>query len=123
MEVGLRGALTKQVNDNETADLLGSGLLGVFATPALVAFVENTCWKSIDEFLEEGQTTVGTNITLDHLKANLPGDEITCFSEIVEIDGKKIVFEFEVKNIDKLIAKGSHTRFIVDSEKFMEKLS
>lgn len=123
MEVGLRGALTKQINDNETADLLGSGLLEVFATPALVAFVENTCWKSIDEFLEEGQTTVGTNITLDHLKANLPGDEITCFSEIVEIDGKKIVFEFEVKNIDKLIAKGSHTRFIVDSEKFMEKLS
>lgn len=123
MEVGLRGALTKQINDNETADLLGSGLLEVFATPALVAFVENTCWKSIDEFLEEGQTTVGTNITLDHLKANLPGDEITCFSEIVEIDGKKIVFEFEVKNIDKLIANGSHTRFIVDSEKFMGKLS
>lgn len=121
MKIGIKGVLTKKVEQEESAKNIGSGLLDVFATPALVAFVEKTCWFSVNDFIEEGQTTVGTRIDLNHLKATPISMEVTCNSELVKVDGKKLSFEFEVHDEKDLIAKGSHERYIVDSKSFQEK--
>lgn len=121
MQAGIKGMLTKNVEQSESAKNIGSGLLDVFATPALVAFVEKTCWLSINDFIEEDQTTVGTRMDIKHLKATPISMEVTCQSELVKVEKKKLFFEFEVKDEKDLIAKGSHERYIVDSKKFQEK--
>lgn len=121
MEKGILGILTKKVEESETAKIQGSGSLDVLATPRLVAFVEKTCWTSIDQFLDEGLTTVGTHMDISHLAATPLNMEITCKSELIEIDRKKLVFKFEVEDEKDLIAKGEHTRFIVDANKFQNK--
>lgn len=121
MEAGIKGILTKTVEKEESAKNIGSGLLDVYATPSLVAFVEKTCWFSVNDFLEENETTVGTKIELKHLKATPISMKVTCSSELVKVDGKKLYFEFEVNDEKDLIAKGKHERFIVDSKSFQEK--
>ncbi|MDO5026929.1 MAG: thioesterase family protein [Tissierellia bacterium] len=121
MEVGIKGVLTKTVDQKESAKNIGSGLLDVFATPALVAFVENTCWMSVSDFIEEGQTTVGTRMDIKHLKATPINMKVTCRSELVKIEGKKLYFEFEASDEKDLIAKGTHERYIVESKPFQEK--
>ena len=120
MEKGIKGILTKKVEKKESAQNMGSGQLEVFATPALVAFVEKTCWFSISDFLEEGKTTVGTKMQIDHLKATPIDMEVICSSELIEVDRKRLVFSFEVKDELDLIAKGIHERFIVDAKRFQE---
>lgn len=121
MEAGIKGILTKTVDQSESAKNLGSGLLDVYATPALVAFVEKTCWFSINDFIEEGQTTVGTRMDIRHLKATPISMKVTCESELVKVEGKKLVFEFEAYDEKDLIAKGSHERYIVESKTFQDK--
>ena len=121
MQAGIKGMLTKTVEQDESAKNLGSGLLDVFATPALVAFVEKTCWLSVNDFIEEASTTVGTRMDIKHLKATPISMEVTCQSELVKVEGKKLFFEFEVNDEKDLIAKGSHERYIVDSKSFQEK--
>ncbi|NLW52529.1 MAG: thioesterase family protein [Tissierellia bacterium] len=122
MQKDIKGILTQKVRLDQSALNMGSGTLEVFSTPSLVAFVEKTCWMSIDEFLEEGQTTVGTKMELSHLKATPIGFNVTCHSNLLEVDGAKLVFEFEVTDEKELISKGRHERFIVDKEKFQNKV-
>lgn len=120
MQAGIKGMLTKKVESHESAKLMGSGLLDVYATPCLVAFVEKTCWFSISDYLEEGQTTVGTKMEIAHLKATPLGMEVSCTSELVEVDRKRLVFSFEVWDEIDLISKGVHERFIVEADKFQK---
>ena len=115
---------------DETAATMGSGLLPVYATPAVVALMEHTsCQLSAaipaDEpgALTEGNTTVGTHMAIDHLKACLPGSEVLSTAELLNIDGRQYAFHIEVKDASgNLLAQASHTRFLVSSERFMAKL-
>lgn len=122
MLTNIKGILTKAVEESESAKNMGSGTLDVFATPSLVAFVEKTCWMSIDEFIKDDETTVGTNMNLDHLKASPIGAKVTCESTLVKREDKKLIFEFIVNEGDKVIAKGLHERFIVNKDKFMSRV-
>lgn len=110
------------VNNKQTAANLGSGLLAVFSTPSLVAFMENTAMQLID--LPEGASSVGTSISVVHCKASAVGEQITCTATLVKQEGRKYNFElkaFDSKN--ELIGKGTHERFVVDIERFMSKLN
>lgn len=119
--IGIKGSETFNVTENLTAKNVGSGDVEVLSTPVLVSFVEKTCRESIKEKLEEGKTTVGTNINLDHLAPTPVGVSVVVKSEVVEVNNRLIRFEFTVDdNVDR-IARGSHTRFIVDIDKFQEK--
>lgn len=122
MRENIKGKLTDTINDNQSALNMGSGTLEVFSTPSLVAFVEKTCWKSIDEFLDEDKTTVGTKMNIEHLKATPIGFRVTCKSNLIEVDGSKLVFEFEVYDELELISKGLHERFIVDKTNFQDRV-
>lgn len=118
-----KNEIVKKVESNMTAKEVKSGNLDVLSTPYLLAFIEETCWKSIDKFIAERETTVGINVNFSHDRASLVGDELICVSNVTEVDGKKITFEFEVKDTsDNIISKGRHQRFIVDKEKFMNRL-
>ena len=84
------------VSEKQTAESLGSGLLPVFSTSALVAFAENTCMKLIDT--KEGFSSVGIFIQVEHLKASLVGETIVCKANLVEVSDRKYSFEFEMTN-------------------------
>ena len=92
---GVENELTKLVTNNDSASNCGSGLLPVFATPALVAFMEQTAHTSIGHLLPEGSTSVGAEINVKHLKATPLGMQVRCHSKLVEADGRRLVFHIE----------------------------
>jgi fluoroacetyl-CoA thioesterase len=108
--------------DQQSAKAFGSGLVDVFATPAMIALMENTALDSIQSFIPEGFTTVGTEINVKHLKATPIGMKVTGESFIREVKYPKIVFEVHAWDEKGLIGIGTHTRVIIDEKQFMEKL-
>lgn len=122
LKEGLVFSQEKIVQENETAAVLGSGGVDVFSTPMLIAFMENTAYKLVQEHLEKGDSTVGTVVNIEHLKANLVGDKLKCQATLKKIEGKKLEFEVLVSFGEEVVGKGNHTRYIVNLEKFLGKL-
>jgi predicted thioesterase len=122
MNIGLSYTATTTVNQNNTALALGSGDMEVFATPAMVALMENAAMNAVAPHLEAGQTTVGTQITTSHIKASALGATISATATLTAVDGRSLTFAITAREGDKVIGEGSHTRFIVDRERFLAKL-
>ena len=118
---GMKKTLTDTVTLENTAKTLGSGSLLVYGTPAMLLLVEKTAVALLSGQLEEGMTTVGTNLNVDHVSATPIGCEISCTVELADIDRKKLTFAVEVTDPAGVIGKGTHERFIVNSEKFQSK--
>jgi predicted thioesterase len=109
------------VNENQTASQFGSGLLPVFATPALIALMENTAMQLIE--LPEGSSSVGISINMQHMKANLVGSAVHCKATVTEVDGRKYSFYITATNDNgDLLGECIHERVVVNVEKFMSKL-
>jgi len=123
LEIGLKGQQSETVTNDKTAAEMGSGTLPVYATPAMIALMEKTAMLSVSEELGENEATVGTNLEIAHLAACGLGTEITCTSELIEIDRKRLVFNVTAYNGDTVIGKGKHERFIIDTVKFMNKVN
>lgn len=121
MKIGIKGTKVIQVTNEMTAKAMGSGELEVYATPAMISLMENTAYTSVAYYLEEGEGTVGTLMNVKHLSATPVGMEVRCESELVEIDKRRLVFN--VKAYDKVgcIGEGTHERFIINNDKFMNK--
>ena len=112
------------VAENNTAKNMGSGDLDVLATPSLVAFMENAAKNYLNTFLTDDLGSVGSNININHLAPTLVGKEITVQGKITEIIKEKIViFSLEAFEADKKIGDATHTRVIINNEKFLSKLS
>ncbi len=111
-----------QVTEKDTALAHGSGTLKVFATPAMVALMEKAAWKSMESRLEEGQTTVGTEISIKHIKATPMGDTVEAKAELVSAEGRKLSFKVEAFDSKGKIGFGTHTRYVVDEKPFLESL-
>lgn len=110
------------VTKENTAQQMGSGSLLVYATPALVAFMENTACQLLED-IEEGYTTVGTLMDIKHLRASAIGEEIECTAELSAQDGRRYTFTIEAYNEKKeCIATAVHERFCVNIQHFMQKL-
>lgn len=121
ISTGMNMTLTDTVTMDNTAKTLGSGSLLVYGTPAMLLLVEKTAVALLEGKLDEGMTTVGTNLNVDHLSASPLGCEVACRVELTEIDRKKLTFAVEVTDPAGVIGKGTHERFIVDSAKFQDK--
>jgi len=121
MKIGISGKKVITVTEDMTAKSLGSGELSVYATPSMIALMENTAYKSVSEYLEDGQGTVGTLMNVKHLSATPVGMEVICESKLVEIDRKKLVFEVKAYDKSGCIGEGLHERFIIDNKKFTAK--
>ena len=122
IQVGLVHKKTITVTDDLTAEALGSGLLPVFATPALVALIEDCAKTSIAPFLDEGWGCVGTLVHVEHVAATLVGKQVTCQTTITQVDRKRIVFEALVTDDAGVIGRGTHERFLIQKEAFINKL-
>ena len=122
LKEGMNFTQSKVVKESETAAKVASGALEVFSTPMLIAFMESTAFTLAQKELGEGDTTVGISVNIKHLKANLIGDELTCTATLDKIEGRKLTFIVEAKDTHKVIGKGIHERFIINNEKFMNKL-
>ena len=122
MNTGYSYTSTTVVNNNNTAKTLGSGDMDVFATPAMVALMENAAMNAVAPHLEEGQTTVGTQISTSHIKASALGATITATAVLTAVDGRSLTFEITARDGENIIGEGIHTRFIVDRERFLSKL-
>ena len=104
-----------------TARNMGSGTLEVFATPAMIALIEETAWRSVAPELEDGMATVGTNLNIAHVAPTPVGMTVRWETELAEIDGRRLVFNVKVSDECGEIGKGTHERFIINEEKFQKK--
>ena len=121
LNVGIKGTQSVKVTAENTAASVGSGMLEVFATPAMAALMEKTAALSVAPYLESGEGTVGISLNIRHLAATPVGLTVTCESELVEIDRKRLVFNLKVTDGVDVIGDGTHERFIINNEKFMAK--
>ena len=109
------------VGDNDTALAQGSGTLRVLATPALIALMERTAWESIAGELEQGQATVGTAMDMEHTAPTPVGMTVTCESKLVGVDRRALMFEITASDERGPVATATHSRFIVDADRFQTK--
>ena len=121
MEKGIKNRIELVVEEKLTAKQMKSGTLDVFATPAMIALIEETAWRSIAPCLEEGQGTVGTLLQIEHLAPTPLGMKVWCETELVDVNGRKLRFEAAVYDECGLVGKGVHERFIINNEKFQSK--
>ena len=121
MNIGIKGVQSVTVTEENTAKKVGSGMLPVFATPAMAALMEKTAALSVAPYLGEGEGTVGISLNIRHLAAPPVGLTVTCESELIEIDRKRLVFSLKVSDGVDVIGDGTHERFIINNEKFMTK--
>jgi len=121
--VGTKGIQRIKVTPDKTAKAMGSGGLEVFATPAMVALMEKTASESVLPQLDEGSGTVGVSLEIKHTAATPLGMEVVCESELVEADGRRLVFEVTARDDGGEIGSGRHERFVIDNVRFMEKVN
>ena len=122
LEIGLKYESQTIVSGSNTALALGSGDMEVFATPAMVALMENAAMKAVAASLDEGASTVGVEMNTSHIKASALGATITASAELTEVEGRKLTFAVKAWDEKGTIGEGVHTRFVVDRERFLSKL-
>ena len=121
LTIGIKGSAELLVTENLTAREVGSGTVAVLATPMMIALMEKTCLLSVRPFLEAGQDTVGTHVDVAHTAATPVGMRVRCESELVEIDRRRLVYRVTAWDEAGVVGEGTHTRFVIDIEKFQAK--
>ena len=122
LQTGIKGSLELTVTPEKCAGAIGSGDLDVFATPAMIALIEETAWRSVVPCLEPGEGTVGTALNVRHLAATPVGLKVRCETELTLVDRRRLVFEVKVFDPFGLVGEGTHERFVIQYEKFMKKV-
>jgi fluoroacetyl-CoA thioesterase len=122
LQTGLKGEASVVVEYANTAAAVGAGGVEVFATPMMIALIENAAWRAVASELEAGQVTVGTQVHVSHLAATPIGQMVRAVAELIAIDGRKLVFKVEAYDEKQKIGEGQHERFIVHLERFLQRL-
>lgn len=122
LKPGLAGTAETIVRETNTAIVIGSGSLQVFATPCMVALMEQAACNAVDPCFNDSESSVGTLVNITHDAATGMGKKVTATATLTAVEGRKLVFEITAADEDKQIGKGTHERFIVNKEKFMAKL-
>jgi len=123
LQIGMSHTDEKFVTDADSAATLGSGTLAVFATPAMILLMELAARNAVQNALPEGATTVGMLVNVQHLAATLVGKKVSAKATLTAIDGRKLTFEVEAIDENGIIGKGIHERAVIDTQRFMSKLT
>ena len=121
MEIGKIGVAETMVTKENTAAAVGSGCLLVYGTPYMIGLMEMAACNCVKEYMEEGQSTVGTMLNVQHTAATPVGMEVRAEAKLVAVDGRKLSFEVTAYDEKGEIGKGTHERFIIFEEKFLAK--
>ena len=121
LEVGLTAEAQELVSQENTAKKYGSGSIEVYATPAIVGLMENASLKAVDPKLPEGYSTVGIHLDVSHLAATPIGMNVIAKATLEAIDNKKLTFKVEAFDDQEKIGEGTHTRYIIQIDKFLQR--
>ena len=122
LEKGLSAQSRTTVAAENTAATMGSGDMPVFATPAMVALMENAAMNAVAAALPEGSTTVGAEMNVSHIKPSGLGVEITASAVLTAVEGRKLTFNVGARDAGGMIGEGVHVRYVVDRERFLAKV-
>jgi len=121
LNTGLTGETGAIVTEADTADQWGSGIVPVYGTPALVGLLEGAAVQALVDHLPPGQTSVGGRIDVRHLAPTPVGMRVHARAELVEVEGRRLVFHIEAWDEAEKIGEATHERFIIDQERFVAK--
>ncbi len=121
LNTGLSFTSRTTVSSENTAKAIGSGDMEVFATPAMIALMENAAMLAVAAGLPEGSSTVGSEMNVTHIKPSGLGAEITATAVLTSIEGRKLTFNVGASDSEGMIGEGTHVRYIVDRERFLAK--
>jgi len=122
LEIGIKGEASTIVVHDNTAAAVGAGGVEAFATPMMISLMENAAWGAVVHGLDDGDVTVGTRVNVQHLAATPVGQQVRAIAELIEIDGRRLVFKVEAYDEQRKIGEGQHERSIVNLEKFLKRL-
>ena len=105
-----------------TAQHIGSGSVHVLATPMLIALMEAAALEAVQAYLSQGWITVGTKVEVEHVRATPLGEVVTAEAVLIRQEGRSLTFSVLAKDSSGIIGQGRHQRFLVEKEKFLEKL-
>lgn len=121
LQTGIKGREECVVGESNVAVNVGSGSLRVFATPMMVALIEKAAVLSVEPYLGEGMSSVGTLVNIKHVAATPVGMRVWAETELVEVDRRRLVFKVAAYDETGLVGEGTHERFVIDIEKFQAK--
>lgn len=121
IEVGIKGRAETVVVQENTAAAVGSGLVPVFATPYMIALMENAAVNALIPYMEENQGSVGTHLDVSHDAATPIGMKVWAEAELTAVDGKALTFAVTAYDEAGIIGKGTHNRFIIAVDRFLAK--
>ena len=119
--IGMNGSVSTTVEREDTAYEVGSGSLLVYATPCMVALMEGAACKAITPAMSDEKTSVGTQLNISHLSATPVGLEVWAEAEVTEVEGNAITFHITAYDEKGKIGEGTHKRFIVTTQRFLDK--
>lgn len=123
LTVGAAGQSVAMVTDDNTAERFGNKGAAVFATPMLVALMEQAAIDAIRPYLAAGEGSVGTKVEIAHLAATPVGMTVKATAELVELAGKKLTFTVAAYDDKEKVGEGRHERYIIDNAKFLAKVA
>lgn len=121
IEIGLKGRSETTVTEQNTANAIGSGLVPVFATPYMIALMENAAANSLLPYLADDEGSVGTQLNVAHTSATPVGMKVWAETVVTSVDGKRITFDVAAFDEVGEIGCGTHERFIIKPERFLTK--
>ena len=123
LQPGRLGSATLIVAEEHSAPRLGSGGAPVFGSPAMVALIEAAAVACVEDQLADGQETLGIHLDVEHIAATPVGLSVTATAQLIEVTGRKLIFNVEARDARELIGRGRHTRIVVDSARFRAKVA
>jgi predicted thioesterase len=122
LKSGISALIETVVTENDSAVKYASGTLEVYATPAMIALMENSAKSCVGLHLPSQYTTVGIEVNIRHIKPTGIGSKVKCEAILQEVKGKKLFFNVAAWDEKGKIGEGTHVRYIVESEDFMRRL-
>jgi fluoroacetyl-CoA thioesterase len=123
LQAGARAEIKLTVGDDDTAIALCSGSVPVLGTPRVIALCEEATVAAVNGQVPDGQTTVGMRVQLDHLQPNAVGTTVAAEAVLEKVEGRRLLFTVAVRDQRGLVACGKVTRVVVDTDRFLDKLS
>jgi fluoroacetyl-CoA thioesterase len=111
------------VAEAHLANHVGSGGLPVLATPVMITWMEQLSHRLLEENLPAGTSSVGVQMTVQHLAPTPPGGVVRVRCQVVEVIGREVLFEVKAWDEHELVGEGHHRRVIIDSERFMRRVT